>query len=298
MVESTQRSRELTNILSRVDLHAHTAASDGSLTSEELVAQAACLGIQVLAITDHDTTAGLPAALAEAQRWEITVVPGVEISTVSGREEIHLLGYLIDPAHVRLKEMLACTRQARWERAEKMLVRLTGLGLPIEWERVVEISGGSASIGRPHVAASLVEAGYVSSFDEAFNVWIGRGCPAYVERYKLSPEEAIGVIRDSGGIAVLAHPYLFARNGECKAGLDLKRWLPRLRDAGLEGIEVYYPHYSHRVNRHLLTWAVRYGLLITGGSDYHGRSLGNGLGSVAVPWAAWEGLQRRHGSKK
>jgi predicted metal-dependent phosphoesterase TrpH len=280
--------------LSRVDLHSHSTASDGGLTPAELVARAGSLGLEVLAITDHDTTEGLPAALVEAQRWGITVVPGVEISAVSGREEIHLLGYFVDLNNQELQALLARTQKARWDRAQKMLARLANLGLPIEWERVVETSRGGGSIGRPHVAATLLEAGHVSSFNEAFNLWIGRDCPAYVERYKLAPEQAIQLIRQSGGLAVLAHPYICSRRGECRAGLDLKRWLPRLRDAGLEGIEVYYPHYPRGISRTLLELAVKYGLLITGGSDYHGGMLGNGLGSVAVPWAAWEGLERRN----
>jgi len=248
----------------------------------------------VLAITDHDTTDGLPAALSEARRWDITIVPGVEISTLSGQEEIHLLGYFVDLDHVELQALLAQTRKTRRERAQKMLGRLASLGLPIAWERVVEISGRSVSIGRPHVAATMLEAGYVSSFNEAFDLWIGRGRPAYVERYKLSPEEAIQLVRRSGGLSVLAHPFIYSRTGEWKAGLDLKRWLPRLRSAGLEGIEAYYPHYRRGVNRRLLAQAVKYGLLITGGSDFHGGMFGNGLGSVAVPWAAWQGLDRRH----
>jgi predicted metal-dependent phosphoesterase TrpH len=140
----------------------------------------------------------------------------------------------------------------------------------------------------------LLEAGHVSSYDEAFDLWIGRGRPAYVERYKLEPEEAIQLVRRSGGLAVLAHPYIYDRQGEQKTGLDLKRWLPRLRDAGLEGLEIYYPNYPRRTSRHLLALAIQHGLLITGGSDFHGGILGNGLGNVAVPWAAWEGLQRRH----
>lgn len=279
---------------SRVDLHSHTTASDGSLTSEELVIQASRLGIKVLAITDHDTTDGLPAAFSEARRWDITVVPGVEISTLSGQEEIHLLGYFVDLNHVELQALLARSRKARRERAHKMLGRLASFGLPIAWERVVEISGRSVSIGRPHVAATMLEAGHVSSFNEAFDLWLGRGRPAYVERYKLSPEEAIRLVRRSGGLPVLAHPCIYSRKGEWKAGLDLKRWLPRLRSAGLEGIEAYYPHYKRRMNRYLLEQAVQHGLLITGGSDFHGGMFGNGLGSVALPWAAWEGLERRH----
>jgi predicted metal-dependent phosphoesterase TrpH len=248
----------------------------------------------VLAITDHDTTAGLPAALAEAYQQEITVVPGVEVSTTSGREEVHLLGYFVDLNNLELQTLLAHIQRVRWDRARQMVARLARLGLPVEWDRVAEIAGGRGSIGRPHVAAALLEAGLVSSFNEAFDLWIGRGRPAYVDRYKLSPEETTQLLRRSGGIPVLAHPYIYSRTGVCKTGLDLRRWLPRLREAGLEGIEAYYPNYSRRVNRHLLALAVRYGLLITGGSDYHGGMLGNGLGSVSVPWAAWEGLKRRH----
>jgi predicted metal-dependent phosphoesterase TrpH len=277
-----------------VDLHCHSTASDGGLTPGELVARAANQGIEVLALTDHDTTEGVPAALAEAQRWGLTLVPGVEISTISGREEIHLLGYFIDLEHEELQALLTITREARRERAQEMLARLARLGMPVEWERVVEVSGGGGSIGRPHVAATLLEAGHVSSYDEAFDLWIGRDRPAYVERYKLLPEEAIQLVAKSGGLTVLAHPYVYNRRGERKAGLNLKQWLPRLRAAGLDGLEVYYPNYPRRASRQLLALAIKHGLLITGGSDFHGGILGNGLGSVAVPWAAWEGIERRH----
>jgi predicted metal-dependent phosphoesterase TrpH len=265
------------------------------MAPEKLVARAANLGIEVLAITDHDTTEGIAPAAVEAQRQGITVVPGVEISTLSGRDEIHLLGYFVDLDNPELQAMLARTQAARLERAQGMLARLASFGLPVEWERVIEIAGGSGSIGRPHVAATLLEAGHVSSYNEAFDLWIGRGCPAYVERFKLPPEEAIELVRNSGGLPVLAHPYIYDRNGASKRSLDLNRWLPRLREAGLEGIEVYYPHYPHRVSRQLLAMAIHHRLLITGGSDFHGGFLGNGLGSVAVPWAVWQGLERRHG---
>ena len=258
-----------------------------------MVARAASLGIEVLGITDHDTTEGLSAALAEAQRWNIRLVPGVEISTVSGREEIHLLGYFVNVADPDLQALLARAREARWERAQAMLKRLANLGLSVEWERVLEIAGQDSAIGRPHVALSLLEAGHVSTYNEAFDLWIGRGCPAYIERYKLSPEEAIHLVRKGGGLPVLAHPYFYDRNGGRKAGLELGRWLPRLREAGLAGIEIYYPNYPRRVSRQLLVQASQYGLLITGGSDFHGSIVGNGLGSVAVPWAAWEALDRR-----
>ena len=277
-----------------MDLHCHSTASDGGLRPKELVARAASQGIEVLSITDHDTTEGIPAAQAEARRWGITLVPGVEVSTISGREEIHLLGYFVGTEHKELQALLTTTREARWERAQKMLARLEKLGMPVEWEQVVEVSGGGGSIGRPHVAATLLEAGHVSSYDEAFDLWIGRDRPAYVERYKLTPEEAIQLVRKSGGLAALAHPYQYNRRGERRAGLDLKYWLPRLRAAGLEGLEVYYPNYPRRASQQLLKLAIKHRLLITGGSDFHGGMLGNGLGSVAVPWAAWEGMERRH----
>ncbi len=256
----------------------------------------------MLAITDHDTTAGVPAALEAARRWNITVVPGVEISTISGREEIHLLGYFVDLDNADLQALLIHTRERRRERAEQMLVRLAQLGLPLEWDRVLAHTGQDRSIGRAHVAMALLEAGHVSSFDEAFNLWIGRDCPAYVERLKISPEDAIQLVRKSGGIPVLAHPYTYTRSGEFKTGLDLKRWLPRLWSAGLMGIEAYYPHYPHRITRRLLMLAIHFspgalgrdGLLITGGSDFHGKATDNGLGSVAVPYIVWEALERRH----
>ena len=264
------------------------------LEPEELVDQAADLGLEVLAVTDHDTIDGLSAALARGQQRGITVVPGVEISATQGRGELHILGYFVDAGNPELQEMLSRTQEARLERAKKMLARLSGLGVALEWERVLELSGGSGSIGRPHVAASLLEAGYVQTFQEAFSLWIGRGCPAYVERKKIAPEEAVRLVRIAGGLPVLAHPYIYGRDGQCKASLDLTYWLPRLRMAGLEGIEIYYPNYPRRVCRQLLSLAIKYGLQITGGSDFHGTGAGNGLGSVAVPWAVWEGLKRRH----
>lgn len=257
------------------------------------MARAAGQGIEVLAITDHDTTDGLPEALDEARRHHIRVVPGVEISTLSAQDEIHLLGYFVDLENAQLQKLLVRTREARWTRAQKMLVRLEKLGLPLEWDRLVELSGGGSSIGRPHVAMSLLDAGHVTSWEEAFDRWIGRDCPAYVERYKLSPETAIQLINGAGGLAVLAHPYVYSRDGKCRKAMDLEHWLPRLRQAGLAGVETYYPNYPRGISRHLLDLAVKHGLIITGGSDFHTGAAGTGLGGVDVPWAAWEGLERR-----
>lgn len=258
-----------------------------------MVAHAASIGVQVLAITDHDTTAGVPAALAAARQHAVTVVPGVEISTISGREEIHILGYFVDIDNRELQSLLVRTREVRAERAQKMLARLDDLGLPVAWDQVMSKAVDGQSVGRTHVAMALLEAGHVASCEEAFTLWIGRDCPAYIERYKLAPEEAIELVRRSGGIPVLAHPYIYSRYGRCKSALDLKHWLPRLQAAGLLGIETFYPHYPHRTSRRLLALAMKYDLLVTGGSDFHGTTIGNGLGNVDVPWPVWKALERR-----
>jgi 3',5'-nucleoside bisphosphate phosphatase len=281
-------------IQNRVDLHCHTAASDGSLSPEALVARAGSQGLEVVGITDHDTTSGLDAALAAGRTHGVTVVPGVEISAVTESEEVHLLGYFIDRENPELRAMLTRTCDARRERAREMLARLTQLGLPLDWERLLEVAGEGTAIGRPHVAAMLLEAGHIESWEEAFERWIGRDCPAYVERYKLSPEEAIALVRRSGGLPVVAHPYIYSRQGERRHGLNLKSWLPRLCEAGLAGIEIYYPNYPREASRHLLSLAIKHRLAITGGSDFHGGNAGSALGSVYVPWAAWQGLLRRH----
>jgi len=264
------------------------------MTPRELVSLAMEVGLDVVAITDHDTTEAVPVAIEAAQQTRLTVVPGVEISTLSGQEEIHILGYFVDLENKELQGLLAQTRDARRERAEKMLKRLSSLGFPIEWDHLMQVSGGSHSIGRPHVAVSMLEAGYVSSYDQAFDLWIGRGKPAYVERLRIPPEEAVRLVRWSRGLPILAHPYFFSHDGGYRAGLDLQRWLPRLRKAGLAGIEIYYPNYPRSASRRLLDLALKHGLLITGGSDCHGGVAGSRLGSITVPWAAWEGLVHRH----
>jgi predicted metal-dependent phosphoesterase TrpH len=264
------------------------------MSAQQLVAQAMDVRLEVVAITDHDTTEAVAPAMEAARSTNLTIVPGVEVSTISGDEEIHILGYFVDLENKELQQLLARTREARFERAEKMLARLAGLGFPIEWDHLLQVSRGSHSIGRPHVATTMLKAGYVSSYDQAFDLWIGRGKPAYVERLRLPPEEAIQLIRWSQGLPVLAHPCFYSYDGECRACLDLARWLPRLRKAGLAGIEIYYPNYPRRASRTLLEQAVKHGLLITGGSDCHGGVVGSRLGSVTVPWAAWEGLAHRH----
>lgn len=248
--------------------------------------------MDVVAITDHDTTGGVPAALEAGTRHGVAVVPGVEISALEGRQELHILGYFVDIHDAGLQATLKLTREARWERAKSIAGRLSRFGLHMPWERVAEIASESEAVGRQHIARAMLAAGHVTTLDEAFELWIGRHAPAYVERFKLAPEQAIQSVVLCGGLAVLAHPYSFSPTGECRSSLDLQTWLPRLCRAGLSGLEVYYPNYPHRIVRRLLEIAKAHDLVPSGGSDFHGLPH-HRLGSVSVPSAVWKLLQAR-----
>lgn len=268
----------------RVDLHAHTTASDGALQPSELVALARQVGLAVLAVTDHDTTAGLDAALATAGGG-LEVIPGVELSTDAPEGEIHILGYFIDYRQPAFQAQLAELRDGRIGRAKAMVDRLRELGVPVSWERVQELAAGA--VGRPHIAQALVEAGHVASVTEAFERYLRRGGPAYVEREKLTPAGAVRMIRQVGGVAILAHPYILDVYGQFKVRLPLDRVLPELCAAGLQGLEAYYTNYTPATTAELSAIAERFGLITTGGSDFHGGGTvpEAQLGAVAVPYA-------------
>ncbi|MCS7172632.1 MAG: PHP domain-containing protein [Armatimonadetes bacterium] len=266
----------------RIDLHTHTTASDGLLSPRDLVYAAYRVGVGVLGVTDHDTVDGIPEALEAARGLGITVIPGVELSVEEGEEELHLLGYFVDFQADWFRELLAELRARRVDRIREMIRRLNELGIPLSLGEVARL--GQGAVGRAHVARALVAGGFVRTHAEAFERYIGRGKPAWVPRSTLSLERAIGAIREAGGIAVLAHP------GRSSA---LAR-VAALQAAGLEGIEVYYPeHTPHQVAR-LLALARELGLLVTGGSDYHGDGVSTGaaLGGQYVPpevvRALWE----------
>jgi len=265
---------------SRVDLHVHTTASDGHLSPAEVVHKALELGLEVIAITDHDTTEGIEEALEAARGTGLEVIPGVEISTDIPQAEAHILGYYIAYKEPRLCNMLALFRDSRLNRARKMVAKLGKMGLPLDWDRVQQIANG-AVLGRPHVAQAMLERGYVSSMDEAFNLYIGRNNPAYVERYRLTPVEAVQTILAADGLPVLAHP------------LHVSQLVPELANNGLVGLEVYYTGYTPDEIHFLLDLAAQYGLLVTGGSDFHGGGVlpANELGGVSVPWAVVERLR-------
>jgi hypothetical protein len=269
--------------VSLVDLHLHSIASDGRLTPEAIVAKAAELGLKVISLTDHDSIAGIVPALKAAEAFPgLTFIPGVEISTDLADGEAHILGYFIDYTDPSLEKALEKFRDSRFGRGQRMVEKLAALGIDIDWARVQEIAGDGA-IGRPHIAQAMLEKGYVSTFGEAFDKYIGRDGPAYVEREKMMPEEAVALIARSKGLPVLAHPFTVP---------DLEAMVKQLKPAGLVGIEAYYKDNAPENTAATLELAAKYGLLATGGTDYHG--IGDSkdvmIGGVEVPLEAAEQL--------
>ncbi len=270
---------------SRADLHVHTTASDGQLEPEEVVAMAQSLGLCAIAITDHESTSGVAPALQAAAGTGLTVVPGVEISTESALGEVHMLGYFVEPGTAALEARLQEIREARVRRAQGMVEKLADLGMPLRWEHVRELAGGE-SVGRPHIARAMVEQGYVSSTDEAFALYIGSGGPAYVSRLKVAPEEAMDLIQGAGGVPVLAHP------------LQATDLVPALVKAGLQGLEASYTGYSPEEVRFLEGLCRRYGLVATGGSDFHGPDLVCGvMGQATTAFETVAQLRNRRPQK-
>ncbi|RJO62743.1 MAG: PHP domain-containing protein [Dehalococcoidia bacterium] len=270
---------------SKTDLHVHTNASDGKYSPAELVKLAAQSGLGLLAITDHDTVSGIAPALEAAKAFpDLRIIPGAEISSYAPGSEVHVLGYFIDIGNSELLIQLAALGDSRQDRARAIVEKLRGLGLDINLARVQEIAG-DGSIGRPHIAQALMEKGYVSSFQEVFTKYIGQGGPAYVERAKLTPDEAVELIIKSGGLPVLAHPSTI-NNAEAVVS--------RLAGRGLVGLEAYYKDYTDEQRRDMVSLAYRYKLLATGGSDFHGIDEATEvmLGDAGVPRTCGENLIR------
>ena len=251
------------------DFHLHSTHSDGRKTPAELAALAHMRGLRYLALTDHDTVAGM-AEMREALAAypEITLIPGVELSVEMGGAEVHLLGYWFDERDPAFLAQLARFREGRLGRGQEMVRRLHALGMPIEWERVLAIAG-EASVGRPHVALALLEQGHVQSLNEAFDLYLRNGGPAYVPREKLTPEEAIAMVHNAGGIAAVAHPQYISESGVHGDVSDSELMLARLARVGAVGMEVYYKRNPPELIAELKAVAERLGLLPLGGSDYH-----------------------------
>jgi predicted metal-dependent phosphoesterase TrpH len=248
-----------------IDLHTHTVYSDGTFTPGELLQLARSRGLDVVAITDHDTTNGLMEASASGAEQGIEVVPGVELSTVHEGEGVHVLCYFIDPAHADLAAELRRLRDDRFSRGERMVRRLQELGYPITFDRVREIARGG-NIIRPHVAQALVEAGVVATLKDAFSdALIGSGGRAYVEKHALSPVEAIGLVHRAGGACVLAHPGTWREAAPVPDDV-----IDELVDAGLDGIEARHPEHAPELEARYVAVAEARGLFWTGSSDCHG----------------------------
>lgn len=266
-----------------IDLHLHTTASDGRCTPAELVVRAAAAGVEILAVTDHDTTAGIAEASDAAAGRGLLVVHGIEITAVEAGRDVHVLGYFFDPDAAELSRFLSSQRATRIERIAEIARRLDAFGMPVDVTPLLAAARqqNSRSIGRPRLARAMVDAGYVTDTREAFDKWLAQGRPAFVERAGSSPEAVIAIVHDAGGLASLAHP--------ARTALDPR--IPALRDAGLDAIEVYHSDQDEAATARYLQLARRLGALVTGGSDFHGDpATGLEPGTTHLPPAEWAKL--------
>jgi len=275
-----------------IDLHAHTTASDGSLSPTGLVEAALDAGLAAIAVTDHDTSDGVPEALEAGASSGIRVVAGIEISCVLEGGALHILGYEIDPAEPRFADGVEKLKRAREERNPKIIRNLREMGIPITMEQVEGRAGGGM-VGRPHIAKTLLDLGTVEILQEAFDSFLASDSPAYEHKFRYEPEVAFELIKGAGGIPVMAHPYQTRRGGE-----DLRRLVAELKDQGLEGIEVLYSHHTGEQVTFYSKLAREFDLVPTGGTDFHGSTksdiaLGSGTGDLQVPWSIMEGIDER-----
>ncbi len=267
----------------RADLHSHSNASDGTSPPGEVMRRASAAGLDVIALTDHDTVAGHDAA-RRALLPGLTLLPGMELSCRLHGHSVHLLCYLFDPANPELAEETARIRDSRVDRARAMVERLRELGVPVTWEQVSAIAG-SGVVGRPHIARAMAETGVIETPEQAFGPeWIGAGGRAHVGRYALDPAWAIGLVRSAGGVSVLAHP----RAARAWAMPDDE--IASLAAAGLTGIEVRHPDHDEAQRASLQQLADELGLVASGGSDDHGELTGYRIGCETAPPGAYERL--------
>ncbi|MGB3222223.1 MAG: PHP domain-containing protein [Desulforhopalus sp.] len=247
-----------------IDLHTHSTTSDGTMSPAELVKYAHKKGLSAIAITDHDTIDGIEEAAIAGKNLGIEVVPGVELSVKCSNLNVHLLGYFFDCHNKELDFALGQLQEGRIERNKKIILKLNRLGFTFQFSELKQ-SAGPGQNGRPHIARLMVEKKIVSTMDEAFEKYLGQHGLAYASRFSYEIKEAISIIKNAGGVAVLAHPYLLEKSVE-----NFPLFLHQLSEMGLDGIEVYYPNHSRQFKKHLITLAEKFSLLVTGGSDYHG----------------------------
>ncbi len=281
-----------------IDLHIHTTASDGTYTPEQVISRAHKLKLKAIAITDHDTLAGSKAALHSGVPPSLGFLTGVEISSTPppfypGSGSFHLLGYSIRLDDPKLNRTLEKLQQARKNRNPAIIKRLNELGISISLDEVCK-EAGEGQLGRPHIAQLMVRKRVVASIDEAFDQFLGTAKPAYVDKQRVECFRAIEIIRDAGGVPVLAHPGLL----DCKNENQMDALIGNLKKAGIQGVEVYYSGHSPDQTRLYAELAKRHDLLMTGGSDFHGAiqpeiEMGSGHGDLMVPFELFEKLSQR-----
>jgi len=276
-----------------IDLHTHSTCSDGTLSPAQLVRSAREAGVTHMALTDHDTVVGLAEAREEAARQGVAFLGGLEISAEYPPGTMHILGYGFDENSPSLLEKLAYVQQARRDRNPKIVSILNRLGLGVTMDEVADEAGGEV-VGRPHFAAVLLRKGHVQSTQEAFDRFLAKGQPAYMDKVRLSPEDSIAAIRAAGGVAVLAHPLQLKASGD----EALEAVVSGLAKLGLQGMECYYRNHTEEDTARFLGLARRHDLIPTGGSDFHGSNrprirLGIGEGTLKVPLSCWAELARR-----
>jgi len=277
----------------RIDLHAHSTASDGSFTPLELVRYAAEKKLSAMALTDHDCVDGVEEAVTEGERLGLEVIPAVELSADHPGGTMHILGFFVDRRQEGFCGRLRRLQEARRERNPKIIRNLQALGLNITYDEVVAASGGG-QVGRPHFAKVLIQKGYVSSTQEAFERYLKKGAPGYEEKFRFSPKDAIAAIHEAGGVAVLAHPFTLYKD----PSIPLDPLLDVLSKAGLDGMEVIYSTYSEDQARYYRERAEKFHLLASGGSDFHGAhkpgiDLGVGQGRLKIPYELLEPLRKK-----
>ncbi len=276
-----------------IDLHIHTTASDGTMSPTAVVRYAKEKGLRAIAITDHDTVEGIAEGLREGGKLGLEVIPGVELSVDFPKGTMHLLGYYIDHTCAELLDKLTIVQGARAERNLKMIEKLRGLGIEIELSEVKE-APEHGQIGRPHFAYALVQKGHAQNIQDAFERYLRKGGPAYAEKFKFSPEKAMSVVHKAGGITVLAHPFTLNQPQQ----KDLEDVIVELKAQGLDGIETYYPEHSEGQTKLYRSLAQKHGLVLTGGSDFHGFNkdevdIGEGYGDMALSHNLLDELQAR-----
>jgi len=267
----------------KIDLHSHTNYSDGFNSPRELIDKANSKGIDVLSITDHDNLAAIEEATEYGKEVGVEIIPGVEISSDIMDREIHILGYFVEPGNTELERYLEFFRAERLKRADRIVKKLNILGISLKLEDVLKVASNSA-VGRPHIAQAMVEGGFINSYYEAFNKYIGNGCIAYEKKVHVSPRSAFKIISDAGGLSFIAHPGIMPEN-----------ILKELIEAGVDGIEVIHPSHSPQLVKFYRGIVNEYFLLESGGSDYHGgkREDENNLGKFFVPTSVVEAMRQR-----